>query len=182
MKKVAVFLAPGFEEIEAVIPIDVLRRAEVEVIVAGLQPGPVTGSHGITIQPDATIEEVRPEDVDMVVLPGGLPGTDNLREDGRVREFIRKMDEAGKYTCAICAAPTVLKAAGVVRGRALTSHPAVKQDLARLNYREDRVVVHGSMVTSRGPGTAMEFALELVRLLEGEQKADELATFMLARR
>ena len=182
MKKVVVFLAPGFEEIEAITVIDVLRRAEVAVTVAGLQAGPVTGSHAITVQPDTTLDQVRPEDADMVVLPGGLPGSDHLREDTRVREFITRMDEAGKFTCAICAAPTVLHAAGIVRKRAITSHPFVREALAKLNYREDRVVVDGTMVTSRGPGTALEFSLELVTLLRGAETANTLAASMLARR
>ena len=182
MAKVVVFLAPGFEEIEAITPIDVLRRAEVDVTVAGLQDGPVTGSHGITVCPDTTIDKVRPEDVDMVVLPGGMPGTDNLRRDPRVAEFVRGMDRAGRYVCAICAAPLVLHAAGVIRERPLTSHPGVSQDLAGLNYREDRVVEAGTLITSRGPGTALEFSLELVRVLKGAETAEALAAIMLARR
>jgi len=182
MKRVVIFLAPGFEEIEAVTPIDVLRRAEVEVIVAGLKPGPITGSHGITVLPDTTLDTVRPEDVDMVVLPGGLPGSAHLREDARVLDFLQRMDKAGKYTCAICAAPSVLHAAGVIGNRAITSHPAVKQDLPQDSYREDRVVVDGSLVTSRGPGTALEFSLELVGLLKGPEMAETHAAIMLARR
>ncbi len=180
-EKAVVILASGFEEIEAVTVIDVLRRAEVTVTVAGLADGPVTGSHGITLTPDTVIDKVRPEDANMVVLPGGLPGSTNLRDDPRVREFVQKMDKAGKFTCAICAAPIVLNAAGVVRNRAVTSHPVVREALAELNYREDRVVADGTMVTSRGAGTAMEFALELVRILKGQRKASDLAAAMLAR-
>ena len=179
MKSVVVILAPGFEEIEAITVIDVLRRAEVRVTVAGLQAGEITGSHEITVRPDRTLDEVRPEEFDMVVLPGGLPGTDHLREDRRVRAFVRDMAESGKYTCAICAAPTVLEAAGVATGRAVTSHPIVQEDMKGLDYREDRVVVDGSVVTSRGAGTAMEFALELVRILVGTDKADLLAQMMI---
>ena len=181
MKSVAVLLAPGFEEIEAITVIDVLRRAEVRVTVAGLQEGEITGSHEITVRPDKTLDEVRPEEFDMVVLPGGLPGTDHLRDDPRVTSFVREMERAGKYTCAICAAPTVLKAAGVAEGRSVTSHPIVEEDLKGLDYSEERVVVDGPVVTSRGAGTAMEFALELVRILVGAEKADVLAQMMLAR-
>lgn len=179
MKSVAVLLAPGFEEIEAVTVIDVLRRADIRVTVAGLSEGDITGSHDITVRPDTTLDEIRPEGFDMVVLPGGLPGTDHLREDPRVRAFVREMADAGKFTCAICAAPTVLKAAGVAEGRAVTSHPIVREALEGLDYREDRVVVDGSVVTSRGAGTAMEFALELVRILAGPEKARALAGMML---
>jgi 4-methyl-5(b-hydroxyethyl)-thiazole monophosphate biosynthesis len=181
MKSAVVFLAPGFEEIEAVTAIDVLRRAGVRVIVAGTREGSVTGSHEITVQPDARIEEVDPESVDMVVLPGGLPGSVHLRDDPRVRAFVQALDRAGKYTCAICAAPTVLKAAGVAAGRKLTSHPVVQEDFRDCDYREDRVVVDGTVVTSRGAGTALEFSLELVRLLVGPDKARELAAAMIAR-
>ena len=179
MKSVAVLLAPGFEEIEAVTVIDVLRRADIQVTVAGLHEGEITGSHEITIRADKPLEAVRPQDFDMVVLPGGIPGTNHLREDPGVRAFVQEMARSGKHTCAICAAPTVLKAADVVRGKAVTSHPSVREDLQGLDYREDRVVVDGSVVTSRGAGTTMEFALELVRILAGKEKADLLAGMML---
>jgi 4-methyl-5(b-hydroxyethyl)-thiazole monophosphate biosynthesis len=181
MKSVAVLLAPGFEEIEAITVIDVLRRADIQVTVAGLREGEITGSHQITVRPDKTLEEIKPEGFDMVVLPGGLPGTDHLREDPRVIAFVREMAKSGKHTCAICAAPTVLKAAGVTAGKAVTSHPVVAEDLKGPGYREDRVVVDGLVVTSRGAGTAMEFALELVRILAGPDKARVLAEMMVAR-
>lgn len=181
MKSVAVLLAPGFEEIEAITVIDVLRRADIQVTVAGLGKGEITGSHEITVLPDKTLDEIQPEGFDMVVLPGGLPGTDHLREDPRVLAFVQEMARAGKHTCAICAAPTVLEAAGVAMGRTVTSHPVVREALKGLDYREDRVVVDGSLVTSRGAGTAMEFALELVRILAGSEKADLLAQLMIVR-
>ncbi len=181
-KRVAVPLAPGFEEIEAVTVIDILRRAGLEVVTAGLREGPITGSHDIAVTPDRSLDEIRSEDFDMVVLPGGIPGTDHLREDPRVLELLQEMARARKYTCAICAAPVVLKAAGVVSGKAVTSHPVVEKDLGDLDYRQDRVVVDGTVVTSRGAGTAMEFALELVRILVGAEEADRLAGAMLAPR
>jgi 4-methyl-5(b-hydroxyethyl)-thiazole monophosphate biosynthesis len=181
MKSAVVFLAPGFEEIEAITVVDVLRRAGVKVIVAGLESGPVTGSHEITVRPDTSIDQVSPLSVDMVVLPGGMPGSLHLRDDARVQGFLREMHRAGKYTCAICAAPVALKAAGIVGGRRLTSHPVVRNELRDLDFREDRVVVDGTLVTSRGAGTALEFSLELVRLLAGPEKASEVANQMLAR-
>lgn len=179
MKSVAVLLAPGFEEIEAITVIDVLRRAGIQVTVVGIREGDITGSHDITVRPDTTLDAVRPQGFDMVVLPGGLPGTTHLLEDPRVRAFVREMARSGKHTCAICAAPIVLKAAGVVEGKAVTGHPVVLEELKGLDYREERVVVDGSVITSRGAGTAMEFALELVRALAGAEKADSLAQAMI---
>lgn len=181
MKSVAVLLAPGFEEIEAITVIDVLRRADIHVTVAGIRKGEITGSHEITVRPDKTLEEIQPQGFDMVVLPGGLPGTNHLREDPRVLAFVRAIAESGKHTCAICAAPIVLKAAGVTEGKTVTSHPIVAEEFSGSDYREDRVVVDGPVVTSRGAGTAMEFALELVRILAGTEKARLLAEMMVAR-
>jgi len=180
MKSAAVLLAPGFEEIEAVTVIDVLRRAGVRVTAAGLQEGPVTGSHDITLAPDTALDRIRPHSFDMVVLPGGLPGTYNLRDDPRVIAFLQEMAREGKHTCAICAAPVVLKAAGLLHGKAATSHPGMREEMGGLDYREERVVKDGRVVTSRGPGTALEFSLELVRVLAGPDKARELAAAMLA--
>jgi len=181
MKSAVVLLAPGFEEIEAVTVIDVLRRADVRVTAAALQEGPVTGSHEITLAPDTTLDRVRPEAFDMVVLPGGLPGTYHLRDDPRVIAFLQEMARQGKHTCAICAAPVVLKTAGLAGGKAVTSHPALRGEMQGLDYREDRVLEDGKVVTSRGPGTALEFSLALVRILAGPDKARELAAAMLAR-
>jgi 4-methyl-5(b-hydroxyethyl)-thiazole monophosphate biosynthesis len=181
MKSVAVLLAPGFEEIEAITVIDVLRRAGIHVTVAGTRSGEITGAHEIPVRPDTTLDEIRPEGFDMVVLPGGLPGTHHLRDDPRVTAFVQQLARVGKHTCAICAAPIVLKAAGVVKGKAVTSHPVVMEEMKGCDYREDRVVVDGSVVTSRGAGTAMEFALELVRLLAGPEKADHLAGMMIVK-
>lgn len=181
MKSVVVLLAPGFEEIEALTVVDVLRRADVRVVTAGLTEGLVTGSHDITVKPDTTLDKVRPEAFDMLVLPGGMPGTTNLRRDGRVKKLLADMAKTSKHICAICAAPVVLKDAGVAQGRAVTSHPVMREELKDLEYREDRVVTDDKIVTSRGPGTAMEFALELVRILVGQAKAAELATAMVVR-
>lgn len=181
MKSVVVLLAPGFEEIEALTVVDVLRRAGVRVMAAGLREGLVTGSHEITVKPDTTLDKVRPEEFDMVVLPGGMPGTTHLRQDSRVRKLVTEMAKRGKHTCAICAAPVVLKDAGVAQDRAVTSHPVMREELKGLDYREERVVTDDKVVTSRGPGTAMEFALELVRILVGQEKAAELAAAMVVR-
>lgn len=182
MKKASVIvpLAPGFEEIEAITIVDVLRRAGESVAVAGLKPGPCEGAHGITVTPDCGLDEVDPAGVRMVVLPGGLPGATNLRDDPRVVRLLQTCAEKGGYTAAICAAPIALAKAGLHRGRRVTSYPGFAKDLGGATYVEDRVVVDGKVVTSRGPGTALEFALELVKLLKDERAAKELAAAMLA--
>ncbi len=181
MRKILVPLAEGFEEIEAVTVIDVLRRAGYEVVVAGLKAGNVKGSKGIQILPDRTLEEALKEDYDMVVLPGGQPGTEHLKADARVLELLRKMNERKKWIGAICAAPTVLAQAGVGEGRRVTSYPGTEDELARYRYSEERVVRDETFITSRGAGSAMEFALELVNVLSGKLKASELAGKMIAK-
>ena len=160
MKRVLVPLAPGFEEIEAITIVDVLRRAGVTVDVAGTEPGPITGSHGITVAPDRTLAGVDAGAYDLVALPGGMPGTLHLREHPEVRRIVRHLAERGRYTTAICAAPTVLAAAGVTAGRALTSHPSVARELAGAAYRRmrwsptgpsSRAAARGRRWSSRSP-------------------------------
>jgi len=130
MKRVLVPLAPGFEEIEAITVIDILRRAGVEVTVAGTQSGPIEASRKTKHLCDCTLDDVRAEDFDMIVLPGGLPGTTNLRNDPRVRSIIDTLHAKNRYLAAICAAPTVLSAFGVLNGHAATSHPSVRNEIA----------------------------------------------------
>lgn len=183
MKKnetVLVPLAEGFEEIEAVTIIDVLRRAGLRVTVAGLRPGQVTGAHGIALGVDASLDEVDSGRVAMLVLPGGMPGTTNLMEDERVIGLVRELHAAGKPTAAICAAPMVLARAGVLGEARATSHPSVRDRLGKARVvAEERVVRSGSVVTSQGPGTALEFALALVEELQGPAQAKKLAEDML---
>lgn len=178
---VLVPLAPGFEEIEAVTIIDVLRRAEIEVHVAGLAPGPVRGSHGIELSTDCTLDEVDPAQLAMLVLPGGMPGTAHLRADARVLALVRALESSGRTVAAICAAPTVLAAAGVLEGREVTSHPSVRTHLAGASVlAQPRVVRSGPVVTSQGVGTALDFALALVEELRGPEPARALRAAMLA--
>lgn len=182
MTRVLLPLAEGFEEIEAVTVIDVLRRAQVEVLVAGLgpQPGPVTGSRGIRVEAEVAFDQIDLETIDMVVLPGGLDGTLAMMQDQRLLELIRAQRAAGRPTAAICAAPMVLAAAGVEQGLELTCHPSVRDRLGRASVRAEPTVVrsHG-VLTSQGPGTAMEFALALVEDLVGRATAEELALAMV---
>lgn len=179
-KCVLVLLAEGFEEIEAVTVIDILRRAGVEVITAGIQTKEITGSRKIRLVADAMFEEVRAQEFDLVVLPGGQPGVDNLRRDPRVLEFLRIRDSQQKGIGAICAAPLVLKDAGIIAGKHLTSYPSVAKELVGSVYEESCVVCDGHLVTSQGPGTAMPFALKLVELLKGPEAALEQAAKLLA--
>jgi 4-methyl-5(b-hydroxyethyl)-thiazole monophosphate biosynthesis len=176
---VLVPLAPGFEEIEAVTIIDVLRRAGVDVCVAGLGPGPVRGAHGIELGTDCLLDAVDPATLAMLVLPGGIPGTTNLRADARVLALVRALESSGRTVAAICAAPTVLSAAGVLAGREATSHPSVRAQLTGATVRTERVVCSGPVVTSQGVGTALDFALALVRELCGADRAAELRAALL---
>jgi 4-methyl-5(b-hydroxyethyl)-thiazole monophosphate biosynthesis len=169
--RILVPLANGFEEIEAVNVIDILRRADVEVVTAGLEEGLVEGSHKIKVLPDTTLEKIDYRDFDGLVLPGGAPGFVNLGNDERILKMAREMDRAGKVVAAICAAPSVLIKAGVLQGRRATVSPSGKAQVAACaNFREERVVVDGNLVTSRSPGTALEFALKLVEVLVGKEK------------
>ena len=181
MKRVVIPLAPGFEEIEAITVIDILRRAGVEVVTAGTDETPIPGRCGIRVVPDCSLDLVRAEDFDMVVLPGGMGGTEHLKKDGRVLSLVRGMQRDDKYTSAICAAPAVLSAVGIIDGRRITSHPTVKASLTEAIYVEERVVVDGRLVTSRAPGTAMEFAYTLVELLVGKEKVHEVNEGVMAK-
>lgn len=181
MKKALVPLADGFEEMEAVIIIDVLRRAGVSVTTAGLKKGTVTGSHRIQMVPDRTLDEVKEEPFDLLVLPGGQPGSDHLRRDARVLDLLRRRHEQKAMIAAICAAPLALRDAGILTDCRLTSHPSVEKELPAEHYQVSRIVVDGHVITSRGPGTAMEFALKLAGLLVGEAKAEELRKAMIVR-
>lgn len=181
MKRLIIPLAPGFEEIEALAVVDILRRAGVEVTTAGTVEGPIEGRNGIKVIADTTMDEVKASGFDMIVLPGGAKGTENLKNDPRVKKLVQEIFESGKFTTAICAAPTVLSAIGITKGRKVTSHPTVRDELTKENVLDERVVVDGKIVTSQGPGTAIEFAFKLVELLVGEEKAREVNRGVLAR-
>lgn len=168
MATALVLLADGFEEIEAVTIIDVLRRGEVAVTTASLGARRVTGSHQITLEADALLDGVTVENFDALVLPGG-PAAKTLREDARAQATIQRASAAGKLVAAVCAAPTALDAAGVLRGKRATAYPGNPLPSAR--QVEDPVVEDGNVITSRGPGTTMAFALKLVERLSGADVA-----------
>ncbi|MBI3252789.1 MAG: DJ-1/PfpI family protein [Candidatus Omnitrophica bacterium] len=181
-KTVLVALADGFEEIEAVTPIDVLRRAGLDVIVAGVGKKEISGAHGITIRADVMLEDYR-DLPDAVVLPGGMPGADNLKKSKALGALLSKMDQNKKLIGAICAAPArVLAGAGILDGKKATCYPGYENDLgAKTTFVTDRVVKDGRVITSRGPGTALEFALELVCELTDSRTAGRLAQALIAR-
>jgi 4-methyl-5(b-hydroxyethyl)-thiazole monophosphate biosynthesis len=179
MPNACVLLAPGFEEIEAITVIDVLRRAAIDTRMVGTVASRVEGSHGIAVEADLTLEQAATQSWDLVVLPGGLPGSTNLRDDERVQALVRAQHDRGGRIAAICAAPIALSAAGVLTDRQATSYPAFANQIACAGYREDPVVVDGPVVTSRGVGTALRFALALVRELSGVERARSLASAML---
>ncbi len=174
MSTVLVPLAEGFEEIEAITIIDLLRRADIEVVTASLAGTTVTGSHGIPAIADTTLDEALKNDYDMVVLPGGLPGSDHLDRDQRVHAVLHKMVDSGKFAGAICAAPKVFASAGLLNGKKATSYPGVvdKMHLPNVTYTGAPVQFDGKIITGRGPGTAMDFGLALIEALEGKQKRD----------
>ena len=176
MPRVLVPLAPGFEDLEAVTIVDLLRRADIEVVTAGLQPGLVQGARGTRVQPDASLDEVQGQAFDMIALPGGMPGAEHLKNDARIQALLKRLAAAGQYTAAICAAPIALAQVGLLDGRRVTSYPGFVDKLKPpgATYLTDAVVVDGMVVTSRGPGTAMDFALTLVELLAGRAKRDQV--------
>lgn len=186
MKKILIPLAIGCEELEAVTLIDILRRADLQVTTASLDSGhqvtPVTASRGVILIADITLDDALHDSFDMIVLPGGLPGADNLDNDPRIHNLLKKMATEKKYTAAICAAPKVLANAQLLEGKRATSYPGFidKMGLNNTTIIDDQPVVHdGRVITSRGPGTAMEFALYLVEVLTNKEKRDEIARGLL---
>ncbi len=179
---VVVVLAHGFEEIEAVTPIDVLRRAGLDVVIAGVGATAVQGAHGVTYQCDVALEEIR-STPRAIVLPGGLPGAENLGKSGAVKELTLRVHESGGICAAICAAPALTLAKfGLLDSCTATCYPNFEKEFdPSTKHSEDRVVVDGNIVTSRGPGTSLEFSLKLAAILAGPTTAEQLKGQMLAR-
>lgn len=182
MPRVLVPLAPGFEELEAITIIDLLRRANISVITATLGDdgdAPVEGSHGVSVLPDVSLQDaIEEDDFDTVVLPGGLPGADHLRDDPRIINLLQRTASRGGYTAAICAAPQVLARSGLLDGRSATAYPGVLEGLALQNTQltAEAVTIDGKIITSKGPGTAMEFALTLIELLSDADSRHAIET------
>jgi 4-methyl-5(b-hydroxyethyl)-thiazole monophosphate biosynthesis len=156
-------LAEGFEEIEAIAVIDVLRRANIKVDVVGIEDEIVAGRNGVKILCDKIITDVKPEDYDGIVLPGGNPGYKNLESNQQVINIIKSLNSKGKLIAAICASPTILEKIGILEDKKATCYPSLKDKIK--NFVDERVVLDKNVITSQGPGTAIEFALEIVRFL-----------------
>lgn len=181
MPRVLVPLAAGCEELEAVTIVDLLRRAGIEVVTAGLQAGPIAASRGVVLVPDMPLDEALKQDFDAVVLPGGQPGATNLEQDTRVRGLLQRMANDGRTVAAICAAPKVLAAAGLLDGKRATCYRGAIEpaQFPKVKLESRAVVADGNIVTSRGPGTAMDFALELVLMLVGREARDRVEAGLL---
>jgi len=176
MTSVLVPLAQGCEELEAITITDLLTRAGIEVITAGLDEQPVVASRGISIIPITTIDKVAQREFDMVVLPGGLPGADHLRDNKTLQKILKTHAKNNRYLGAICAAPKALAEAGILDNKTTTCYPGAldKVDLKNTRLSNNAVEIDGNVITSRGPGTAMDFALTLVELLKGKEKRNEV--------
>ncbi|MCG6941208.1 MAG: DJ-1/PfpI family protein [Thiohalocapsa sp.] len=181
MARVLVPLAQGCEEVEAVTIIDLLRRAGIEVVTAGLDATPVQASRGTVLVPDTTLDAVAEDTFDMVALPGGQPGANNLNADPRLAAIVSRQATQGRWCAAICAAPLMLADLGLLDGRQATSFPGALDTAKHPEIRlsEDAVVTDGNLVTSRGPGTAMDFALQLIELLVGRERRDEVESKLM---
>ena len=174
MKKVILFFANGTEEIEALSALDLLRRAGADVVLAGVGGREVTGSHGIRITADVDASDITSFDFDMVVVPGGMPGTLNLAADKTVGDFIDYADKNGKYLAAICAAPSVLGERGLLRDKEATCYPGFEDKLLGAKLSDKKVAVDGKTITARGMGVSLGFGLALVEVLCGREVADKL--------
>ncbi|MBX3180736.1 MAG: DJ-1/PfpI family protein [Candidatus Hydrogenedentes bacterium] len=179
MPKVLVPLAQGCEELEAVTIIDLLRRANFEVVTTGLDTAHVVASRGVVLVPDTDLESAAElDDLDMIVLPGGLPGADNLAGSTVLTALLKRMHAEGKYIAAICAAPRVLAKLGILDGKTVTAYPGFinAEDFPEVRCTGGRVERDGNVITSRGPGTAMDFALTLIEILGGEKTRHTVET------
>jgi 4-methyl-5(b-hydroxyethyl)-thiazole monophosphate biosynthesis len=179
---VYLFLANGFEEIEALTPVDALRRAKVEIKTLSIEEDlTVTGAHGISVIADAPLSEYKKEDAEMLILPGGAEGTRRLGENEALREIILSAAEDGVYIAAICAAPTILAKLSLLTSLRATCYPSLASELIdrKVKYKSDRVVCDKRFITSAGAGTAGEFAFTLIEKLKTKDEADRVKYSMI---
>ena len=174
MKKAVVLLAEGFEEVEAVTPVDLLRRAGIEVVIAGIGSASVTGARGITISADSAIDTVKPE-FDAVIIPGGGGGAENIAKSAAASNLIRKIWKEGGLVAAICASPAVVLAPlGILSGKKAVCYPGLEGKLTGAIHTDASVVRDGTVITGKGPGTAFDFALAIIEYLNGKKEADQV--------
>lgn len=176
-----VFLADGFEEIEALTAVDVLRRFGANVLTAGVGGSEITGAHGIAVHTDILLGETEPDRAQMLVLPGGMPGAENLLQSAKLRDIITAVHGNGGYLAAICAAPMILGRMGLLENREAVCYPSYEKDLRGAKILSQNVAVSGRIITGSGPSAALEFALTLGRLLKGDAKFSQVAEDMLCR-
>ena len=167
------FLANGFEEIEGLTALDVLRRAGEEIMTVGAGSEKIVGSHKVPVICDTTVDKIeKTDDLKAVILPGGMPGTLNLEADKTVQEYIDFANEKGALVCAICAAPSILGHKGLLQGKKAVCFPGFEKDLAGADICENGVVRDGNIITAKGMGVSLEFGLEILAVLQGKEKAD----------
>ncbi|MBQ7616002.1 MAG: DJ-1/PfpI family protein [Butyrivibrio sp.] len=182
MPKTAIFLADGFEEIEALTVVDLLRRANIEISTVSIMGRKnVTGSHNITVEADALLEETDFDSLDMLILPGGMPGTTNLADCKALTDKIKEFDEKDKMLCAICAAPTVFGKLGILKGKKACCFPGREDDLLGADVQTSSVTKDGHFITSRGMGTAIDFGLAIIEHYQGSDAATSMASKIVYR-
>lgn len=174
-------LANGFEESEAIVPLDILRRAGVDVLTVGIGDDEIESSHGVTVKTDLYEDDVMLEDADMLILPGGMPGTVNLESSERVRNAVLCLAEREAYLCAICAAPRILGALGLLDGKRAVCYPGHEGYLKGATVVDAPCVRDGNIITAKGAGAAFDFGFAIVEAVFGKERADTLAKTMIAR-
>jgi 4-methyl-5(b-hydroxyethyl)-thiazole monophosphate biosynthesis len=180
MKKTFIFLAAGFEEIEAIATIDVIRRGELDITIVSVTGQlQVTGAHGIPVTADALFEDTDFSSGDLLILPGGMPGASNLNAHPELKNLLKQYAQAGKKIAAICAAPLVLGGLDLLQGKKATAYPGYESTLKGATYQDKPVVKDGNIITGKGPGFAFDFGLAIVEELQGKVKADKVATGLL---
>ncbi|MDG5816102.1 DJ-1/PfpI family protein [Chitinispirillales bacterium ANBcel5] len=178
MSRAIIILAEGFEETEAITCIDLLRRADISTTVLGLESLEITGSHEVTIIADSLLKDFS-DDFDAIILPGGMPGSNNLAQSQSVLDLAKKANSKGKLCAAVCAAPLVFEKAGLLKGVKATCYPAFEEKLNEADYQKQRVVKDQNIITSQGLGTSIEFALKIIESLSNKETADKIGSSIL---